>query len=46
MSKSNDGSSLRTFGQRPTKFQLEEDGEYYMIGSEVSKIVGLACLFY
>jgi len=26
----------RTFGQKPVKFQLEEGGEYYMIGSEVS----------
>lgn len=26
----------KTFGQKPVKFQLEEDGDYYMIGSEVS----------
>lgn len=26
----------KTFGQKPVKFQLEEDGEFYMIGSEVS----------
>lgn len=25
----------KTFGQKPVKFQLEEDGEFYMIGSEV-----------
>lgn len=25
----------KTYGQKPTKFQLEEDGDYYMIGSEV-----------
>uniref|UniRef100_A0AAX7VW84 SWI/SNF Subunit INI1 DNA binding domain-containing protein n=1 Tax=Astatotilapia calliptera TaxID=8154 RepID=A0AAX7VW84_ASTCA len=25
----------KTFGQKPVKFQLEEDGDYYMIGSEV-----------
>uniref|UniRef100_G1QI90 SWI/SNF-related matrix-associated actin-dependent regulator of chromatin subfamily B member 1 n=1 Tax=Nomascus leucogenys TaxID=61853 RepID=G1QI90_NOMLE len=24
-----------TFGQKPVKFQLEDDGEFYMIGSEV-----------
>ena len=35
MSRS-DGSGPRTFGQKPAKFQLEEGGEYYMIGSEVS----------
>ena len=26
----------KTFGQKPVKFQLEEDGDFYMIGSEVS----------
>uniref|UniRef100_A0A8C1UEP5 SWI/SNF related, matrix associated, actin dependent regulator of chromatin, subfamily b, member 1a n=1 Tax=Cyprinus carpio TaxID=7962 RepID=A0A8C1UEP5_CYPCA len=25
----------KTYGQKPIKFQLEEDGEFYMIGSEV-----------
>ncbi|XP_043925706.1 SWI/SNF-related matrix-associated actin-dependent regulator of chromatin subfamily B member 1-like [Protopterus annectens] len=25
----------KTFGQKPVKFQLEENGEYFMIGSEV-----------
>ncbi|XP_010790129.1 SWI/SNF-related matrix-associated actin-dependent regulator of chromatin subfamily B member 1-like [Notothenia coriiceps] len=25
----------KTFGQKPVKFQLEEDGDFYMIGSEV-----------
>nr|XP_019832651.1 PREDICTED: SWI/SNF-related matrix-associated actin-dependent regulator of chromatin subfamily B member 1 [Bos indicus] len=25
----------KTFGQKPVKFQLEDDGEFYMIGSEV-----------
>ncbi|KAI2596943.1 SWI/SNF related, matrix associated, actin dependent regulator of chromatin, subfamily b, member 1 [Homo sapiens] len=24
----------KTFGQKPVKFQLEDDGEFYMIGSE------------
>ena len=28
--------SQRTFGHPPVKFQLEDGGEYYMIGSEVS----------
>ncbi|UYV82732.1 SMARCB1 [Cordylochernes scorpioides] len=27
--------TLRTFGEKPTAFQLEEGGEYYYIGSEV-----------
>lgn len=26
----------KTFGQKPVKFQLEEDGDFHMIGSEVS----------
>lgn len=26
----------KTFGQKPVKFQLEDDGEFYMIGSEVA----------
>ncbi|TNM92516.1 hypothetical protein fugu_019528 [Takifugu bimaculatus] len=25
----------KTFGQKPVKFQLEEDGDFYMVGSEV-----------
>jgi len=25
----------KTFGQKPVKFQLEDDGDFYMIGSEV-----------
>uniref|UniRef100_A0A131XBN2 Putative swi-snf chromatin remodeling complex snf5 subunit n=1 Tax=Hyalomma excavatum TaxID=257692 RepID=A0A131XBN2_9ACAR len=27
--------TMRTFGDKPTAFQLEEDGEFYYIGSEV-----------
>lgn len=27
----------KTFGQKPVKFQLEEDGEFFMIGSEVGR---------
>lgn len=27
----------KTFGQKPVKFQLEDDGEFYMIGSEVAQ---------
>jgi len=30
------GNVPRTYGQKPSKFQLEEGGDYYMIGSEVS----------
>lgn len=26
---------MRTFGEKPIAFQLEENGEYYYIGSEV-----------
>ena len=26
----------RTFGEKPKPFQIEEGGEYYYIGSEVS----------
>jgi len=36
-----DGSLPRTFGQKPAKFQLEEGGEYYMIGSEVGNYLRL-----
>lgn len=25
----------KTFGQKPVKFQLEQDGDFYMVGSEV-----------
>lgn len=28
----------KTFGQKPVKFQLEEDGDFYMVGSEVSTL--------
>lgn len=35
----------KTFGQKPVKFQLEQDGDFYMVGSEVctdvSIIIGL-----
>lgn len=27
--------ALRTFGDKPISFQLEENGEYYCVGSEV-----------
>lgn len=33
----------KTFGQKPVKFQLEDDGEFYMIGSEVAR--GATSLF-
>jgi len=29
--------SLKTYGDRPISFQLEENGEFYCIGSEVMK---------
>lgn len=28
----------KTFGQKPVKFQLEQDGDFYMVGSEVRDI--------
>lgn len=28
----------KTFGQKPVKFQLEQDGDFYMVGSEVCAI--------
>ena len=28
--------SLKTYGDRPISFQLEENGEFYCIGSEVN----------
>lgn len=39
----------KTFGQKPVKFQLEDGGDFYMIGSEVSvlgpnKLVNLSIL--
>lgn len=30
--------TLRTYGDKPISFQLEENGEYYCVGSEVCKI--------
>lgn len=27
--------ALRTYGDKPVSFQIEENGEYYCIGSEV-----------
>jgi SWI/SNF-related matrix-associated actin-dependent regulator of chromatin subfamily B protein 1 len=27
--------SLKTYGEKPTSFQLEEGGEFFCIGSEV-----------
>lgn len=27
--------ALRTYGDKPLSFQLEENGEYYYVGSEV-----------
>lgn len=28
--------ALRTYGDKPLSFQLEENGEYFYVGSEVS----------
>lgn len=30
--------ALRTYGDKPISFQLEENGEFYCVGSEVSEI--------
>jgi SWI/SNF-related matrix-associated actin-dependent regulator of chromatin subfamily B protein 1 len=30
--------AVRTYGEKPISFQVEEGGEFYCIGSEVSKI--------
>lgn len=32
--------ALRTYGDKPISFQVEENGEYYCIGSEVRNIFG------
>ena len=32
-------SKMSTFGDKPKKFQIEEDGEFYYIGSEVMTLV-------
>jgi len=31
--------ALRTYGDKPISFQVEENGEYYCIGSEVSVFI-------
>lgn len=31
--------ALRTYGDKPISFQVEENGEYYCIGSEVSVLI-------
>lgn len=30
--------ALRTYGDKPISFQLDENGEFYCVGSEVSEI--------
>ena len=35
---------VQTFGEKPKKFQIEEGGEFYYIGSEVSHIRALSPL--
>lgn len=34
---------MRTFGEKPTAFQLEENAEFFYIGSEVSRVEGYLC---
>lgn len=34
--------ALRTYGDKPMSFQLEENGEYYYVGSEVKITI---CLY-
>ena len=34
-------SKVQTYGKEPTRFQLETDGEYYMIGSDVGQYLRL-----
>lgn len=36
-----DGMALRTYGDKPISFQVEENGEYYCIGSEVGNYLRL-----
>jgi SWI/SNF-related matrix-associated actin-dependent regulator of chromatin subfamily B protein 1 len=31
--------AIRTYGDKPISFQVEENGEYYCIGSEVSLLI-------
>lgn len=31
--------AVRTYGDKPISFQLEENGEYYCVGSEVSHTI-------
>lgn len=31
--------AMRTYGDKPLSFQLEENGEYYYVGSEVMYLV-------
>lgn len=33
--------SVRTYGDKPVSFQLEENGEFYYVGSEVT----ILCFF-
>lgn len=33
--------AVRTFGEKPITFQLEENGEYYCVGSEVGNYLRL-----
>jgi hypothetical protein len=33
---------MRTFGDKPKPFQIEDGGEYYYVGSEVSNVYSWA----
>ena len=53
LSSSTRTMALKTYGDRPISFQLENDGEYYCIGSEVRLLIFkdfdtvlIFCLFY
>lgn len=35
--------ALRTYGDKPLSFQLEENGEYFYVGSEVGLIWLFVC---
>lgn len=35
---------LKTYGEKPKPFQLEKDGEWYYVGSQVNACIGSCCL--
>ena len=38
--------NMRTYGDKPSAFQLEEGGDFYYIGSEVSVESAIEWLFF